>query len=79
MSDERALKCTIGICIAVIVALTASVLWANRAECAWCYDVPCYSGSMCGGGCHCVKFGSDPTGICVSVDLVPPGGVVVDG
>lgn len=54
--------------LAVAFAVGAGILYASKAECAWCLSDSCYSGDHCGPGCVCVTTGSAPVGTCVGID-----------
>lgn len=44
---------------------------APAAECAYCYSGECYSSSICGSGCVCLKRGLDVHGYCYSQGATP--------
>ena len=48
--------------------LFVPALAPTPAACSYCYTGKCYSGSICGRGCMCLKRGLDVHGYCFSVD-----------
>ena len=55
----------LGLWFVVFESVTA--LRVKEAKCAWCYSGACYSSSICGSGCVCMRqdYGA---GVCVSFD-----------
>jgi len=52
---------------AVLVVFSSFfALLPTQARCAYCYTGECYSSSMCGDGCTCLKRGLDLQGYCYS-------------
>lgn len=53
--------------VAFIIFVIAAFVASHAADCAWCPDMPCYSGG-CGHGCSCVTLPGDFKGVCVSIE-----------
>lgn len=50
------------------------IVWHNRCEAGFCFDMECMSSSICGGSsCVCIKRGTELMGYCASLNAVPEG------
>jgi len=48
----------------LLLALTLLFLAPQEAHCASCRSSYCYTSSMCGSHCACIKHGKSPKGLC---------------
>lgn len=70
------MKALLSVLAIVGFAVGVTVLTAPRsAECAWCPSYRCYA--RCSADCACVTMGGSPGGMCVSIEAIPAGAVVL--
>lgn len=64
--------------LAALAFIGVQAFGAREAECAICvYSGTCYSSSICGRGCLCLKKGTETGGSCYAVEAMPADGVVL--
>lgn len=56
------------VCIGALLGWLLVVAAPAPAGCSFCASFTCYSSSMCGRGCVCLKRGGEMGGSCYSVD-----------